>query len=107
MNTTTRNRKSSIVRRALPGLLTGILLAPLTMAAGAGGSFQHKVLFNPTPAQLKVEARGRVMIYDGLDNADVERAMDEQFGRLEHMMFVRTHHAGPDGDYSYNDDGCD
>ena len=47
------------------------------------------------------------MIYDGLDNTVVERALDEHFDRIEQMMFVRTRHTEPDGGVSYEDDGCD
>ncbi|HYQ71946.1 MAG TPA: hypothetical protein VET88_08460, partial [Gammaproteobacteria bacterium] len=70
-------------------------------------AFQTRVLFSPTDSQLRAETRGRVMIYDGLEDADVERALDEQFDRVEHMMFVRTRHTAPDGESSYDDDGCD
>jgi hypothetical protein len=89
-------------------LLMGTLLAPLAQAADANDGFQYNALFNPSPAQLKAEARGRVMIYDGLDNTVVERALDEQFDRIEHMMFVRTRQSTPDDDDEYivEDDGC-
>jgi len=88
-------------------LLMGTLLPPLARAADANDGFQTNALFNPTPAQLKAEARGRVMIYEGLDNTVVERALDEQFDRIEHMMFVRTRQSTPDDDeYIVEDDGC-
>jgi hypothetical protein len=89
-------------------LFLGTLLAPLARAADANDSFQYNALFNPTTAQLSAEERGRVMIYDGLDNAMVERALDEQFDRIEHMMFIRTRQNAPDGDdeYTVEDDGC-
>jgi hypothetical protein len=89
-------------------LLMGTLLAPLARAADANDSFQYNALFNPSTAQLKAEDRGRVMIYDGLDNAVVERALDEQFSRIEHMMFVRTRQNSSDDDDedTVEDDGC-
>jgi hypothetical protein len=89
-------------------LFLGALLEPTAQAADANDGFQTNALFNPTPSQLKAEARGRVMIYDGLDNTVVERALDEQFDRIEHMMFVRTRQSTPDDDDEYivEDDGC-
>ena len=89
-------------------LLMGTLLASPSRAADANDSFQYNVLFNPTPAQLKAEERGRVMIYEGLDNAVVERALNEQFDRIEHMMFMRTRQGPLDDDDNdaADDDGC-
>ena len=89
-------------------LIMGTLLAPVTKAADADDGFQYNALFNPTPAQLKAEDRGRVMINDGLDSAVVERALDEQFDRIEHMMFVRTRQSTSDDDDEYivEDEGC-
>ena len=89
-------------------LLMGTLLAPLARAANPNESFQYNTLFDPTPARLKAEERGRVMIYDGLDNALVERALDEQFDRIEHMMFIRTRQSSSDDDNAAtaDDDGC-
>ena len=40
--------------------------------------------------QLEVERKGRVFIYDGMHTTDVERALDEEFDRIEHMMFSST-----------------
>ena len=91
-------------------LLMSTLLPPLATAAAAGAKdgFQYNALFNPTPARLRVEERGRVMIYDGLDDAAVERALDEQFDRIEHMMFIRTRQSSSDDDEedTAGDDGC-
>lgn len=92
--------------RILIGLLLGAVLVPLTVAAGADDRFQENALFNPSQSQLTAEARGRVMIYDGLDNDAVERALDTQFERIEHMMFIRIRKTQPDGEVLVEDDGC-
>jgi hypothetical protein len=110
MNTQTeksRSRGSGTIRPVLPGILAALILMPFSITAGAGDDFQHKVLFNPNNSQLKAEARGGIMIYDGMENADVERAFDEQLDRIENMMFVRTRHTDPGGEVSIEDDGCD
>lgn len=52
--------------------------------------WQLEMIHEPSAAQMKVEERGRVYIYDRLDDADVELAMNMQFDRLDNMMFVRT-----------------
>lgn len=78
--------------------------------------WQLSLLFEPSPAQLKVEDRGRVVIYDSLRSSDIERAMDEQFDRVDNMMFVNTIITDtqgmpimdPDtGVAMVEDDGCD
>jgi hypothetical protein len=72
-------------------------------------------LFEPTPAEQRAEASGRIYIYEGLRETDVARAMEEEFDRVESMMFIRikkTDETGetlkdPDtGDALVEDDGC-
>lgn len=79
-------------------------------------SWQMKRLFQPTRADLKSEARGRVMIYDGVTDKTVERALREQFHRVDSMMFTRTVVTDEDGAprrdpdsgaVLHEDDGCD
>jgi hypothetical protein len=85
-------------------MAAGMILT--TLSAAAGDSFQENVLFAPHQSQLMAEAKGRVMIYDGLESKVVDRAMDEQFNRIDNMMFIRIRHASEDGDYYVDDDGC-
>ena len=65
---------------------------------------QH--LHNPSDALQEAEHRGQVTIYDGVNIVEVNKALDQQFDRIDSMMFVRTKHPTPDGDF-YADDDCD
>ncbi len=68
--------------------------------------YQQNLLLNPSASQLKAEARGRVMIYDQMENDTVELALNQQFERIENMMFVRTRYVQKDGSIEQEDD-CD
>lgn len=95
-----------------------ILITLLPGFAGtvrAADDWQEKMLYAPPPSQIELEKRGRIMIYDGLTDAQVARAMDTQFDRIESMMFVGTvvtdtrgealRDAGT-GEVLVEDDGC-
>ena len=69
--------------------------------------WQLAMLFDPSVAQLKVEERGRVFIYDGIKSTDIQKVMDSQFDRLDNMMFVRTNVVNADGKAESQDDDCD
>lgn len=85
-------------------ILGGVVLSSAVYAAE---DYQTNVLLNPSPGILVAEAKGRIMIYDGLKNETVEQAMSEQFNRIENMMFVRTQYIQEDGDYEVEEDDCD
>ena len=89
-------------------IITTIAAAALmtTINPVNAGNFQHDALFNPGQLQLQAEAGGRVMIYDRLDNETVELALNDQFDRIENMMFVRTRHVQPSGIVEEDED-CD
>jgi hypothetical protein len=86
------------------------------MAVAADVSeFEQRRLFSPTEAELASEAEGRIYIYDGLTDIDVQRALHDEFDRVENMMFIRTKktdEAGEvkrdadTGEVEYEDDGC-
>jgi hypothetical protein len=85
-------------------------------AEPASNTWQMTRLFQPTQADLNRETKGRIMIYDGLTDKTVERALDDQFDRVETMMFTRvvvTDDSGEpvrdtdNGEIVTEEDGCD
>lgn len=91
---------------------TAIWIAASLLWSGFGwasqsGDWQLSMLHEPSPAQLKMEKRGRVFIYDRLHETDIELAMTTQFDRLERMMFVRTQRTTQDNEVETADDDCD
>jgi hypothetical protein len=100
---------------AAPGLITGLLLISAVCGAADLREIELRRLFEPTGEELQEEAEGRIYIYDGLRDIDVERAMEEEYERVENMMFIRekkTDEKGetltdPDtGEPVVEDDGC-
>ena len=66
-------------------------------------------LMQPSAAELASEERGNVHIYDSLEINEVNAALDENFERMQNMMFTRIHHLPPTGagPVEIEDDGCD
>jgi len=62
----------------------------LDQVALAMQQWQYNRLFNPSPSDREFEARGDVTIYDGLTDIEVKKALDENFDRIQNMMFTRT-----------------
>jgi len=72
----------------------------------ATSTYTGNLLLNPSQSLLEAESRGRITIYDGLDDSEVDVAMDTQFGRIDNMMFVRIRRTLDDGSIDETDD-CD
>jgi hypothetical protein len=75
------------------GLLLGSTAPP--GHAGDTRAIELRRLLEPTPAELRSEASGRVYIYEGLRESDIAQAMDDAFDRLDSMMFIRVQRARP------------
>lgn len=96
-----------VVPACVLGLMINLSHATTAESAGEGGlSWEQVQLFDPSDALVRAESKGRVTIYDGVYQEDVDRAMDEQFDRIDRMMFIRTMHRADTGGY-YADDDCD
>lgn len=52
--------------------------------------WQLRRLNAPTERELAHERKGRVYIYDGLSDREVDHALSAHFERIEYMMFVGT-----------------
>lgn len=108
MNTLTQKINGKQTCQSLhTGLATVILLlvlASFPMVVTANESHNLNALFQPEISLILAEARGRVTIYDGLKNKDIEQAMDEQFDRIEHMMFIGIRYLQTDMQEIFDDD---
>ena len=109
-------RENTIV--VIVAVLLSNVPAGLTQAGDAESMRAWKLglLFNPGEHQLQLERKGRVVIYDNLNSSDIDRALVEQFDRIENMMFVSTHITDKQGtpvrdrdtgEAMIDDDGCD
>lgn len=91
-------------KNVIVGTLLAMAIILPASSTYAEDDYQQNVLFNPSPGILWAEARGRIMIYDGLKNETVELALTEQFDRIENMMFVRTQYEQEDDELEEDDD---
>ena len=102
------NRPRAGLKRSFAILLaSGFFLSPFFASVQAYDEYQYKVLLQPTAEILEAEKRGYIMIYDGLENRVVEKALTEQFDRIENMMFVGTRYLREDGELLFEEDDCD
>ena len=88
------------------GIVFGTTIITVHSEGVPTSDYQQNMLLNPGLPLLKAESRGRVTIYAGLDNSQVDRALDTQFERIDNMMFIRTRHTLEDGTVEEDDD-CD
>lgn len=56
--------------------------------------WQLRRLNNPTVLERQHEREGKVYIYDGLTDRDVDQALSAHFDRIENMMFLGTRKTG-------------
>ncbi len=93
-------------------MLSSIILAMSSQPAFADEAayqLQQKMLFEPSSHMLQSEVQNnRVFIYEGMKLADVDKAMDEQFDRVDNMMFIKTRVINPEtGHEEIDDSDCD
>jgi hypothetical protein len=60
-------------------------------------TWQQRRLEQPSEQELQWERSGHVMIYEGMKDREVERAMTHHFDRVQGMMFVNTVVTDDDG----------
>jgi len=84
--------------------------------AKSAENWQMKRLFHPTQADLASEKKGKIIIYSGLTDKTVAMALDENFHRIDAMMFTKTMVTDKQGtplrdletgEIVTEDDGCD
>ena len=73
------------------------------------GRYDLRRLMQPSAAELASEEKGHVHIYESLEINEVEAALDQNFHRIQNMMFTRIHHLPPTGAglVEVEDDGCE
>ena len=76
-------------------ILLSLMIQPLSadeldQVAMSVNDWQYNRLFSPSPRALEAEKRGSVVIYDGLSDVTIKQALDQQFDRIQNMMFTRT-----------------
>lgn len=70
--------------------VSGFLILGSWVASADVRDIELRRLFEPTPAEVQSEKSGRIYIYEGMRESDISRAMEEEFDRVDSMMFIRT-----------------
>ncbi len=98
---------NTFIKSVVAALLLTAATGSVQASADARGGFQMNMIYNPSPAVLERERKGFVFIYDGFSDQEIESVMDDQFERIDAMMFTRIRHVSADGVIEVEDDGCD
>ena len=80
------------------GFVGLMLLVPVSWASDSENppsdpayrQLEMRRLFEPTEFELRSEGKGKVYIYEGVTDRAVNQAMEDEFERVEHMMFINT-----------------
>jgi hypothetical protein len=64
--------------------------AQVVAAVQPSDRWQVRRLMQPTPAEIEREKKGEVFIYENLKDTEVKAALQQQFNRIQNMMFVGT-----------------
>mgnify|MGYP001764780812 CR=1 FL=1 len=67
--------------------------------------WQLRRLNQPTERERAQELSGGIYIYDGLNDKQVDQALDKHFDRIENMMFMGTIKTSPSGDVLRDGEG--
>lgn len=94
--------KTKTTQISIAAALIGVSITGTALADPM--SWQERRLFQPTATQLAAESRGQVMIYDRMDSGVVDKALDNEFSRMENMMFIRVQDREPEGTVEEDDD---
>jgi hypothetical protein len=77
--------------------MMALILSTETLAGDPGfdpdvalHDWQLRRLMHPSSHELQEEQSAKVYIYDGLTDREVDQALDNNFQRIESMMFVGT-----------------
>lgn len=88
-------------------LLLLITFGPLSVYADKYTDYQLRRLFDPTISEYAAENKGKIHIYDGLTSLQVDDALNNNFNRIDNMMFTRIVHVDERGVEYVEEDGCD
>jgi hypothetical protein len=90
----------------IAGGLTLVMSSPqAAYSEAAYERWQQQRLLHPGETQLEQERQGKIFIYDGLSDKEVDRVLDKQFNRMQFMMFIRTIITDDQGEPKHDESG--